>query len=101
MNRFDLLDYYTYSTNDEYVQLYSEHNFGGFLFNKIPGLRKLKLNEIAGYRYLYLPGILQHNEFSFGLEKLGFLRADFVFSFDDHGNTKTGFVIGIKSSVSR
>jgi len=98
-NRFDLLEYYKYSTSDEYVQLFAEHEFGGFILNKIPLLRKLKLNEIAGIRLLHIPGVINHYETSFGLEKLGIIRADFVMSFDDKGKTRTGFVIGVKTRI--
>ncbi len=94
--RFDLLDYYTYSTADEYGQVFLEHSFGGFILNKIPLLRKLKLNELAGFRALYVPDRDTYFEASFGLEKLGVIRADIVFGFDENGNTKTGFVFGIR-----
>ena len=98
--RFDLLDYYQYSTTDEYIQVFAEHEFGGFILNKIPLLRKLKMNEVAGFRYLHLPGVIDHYEFSFGLEKLGAIRADFVMSFNDKGQAKTGFVFGVKRQIS-
>jgi hypothetical protein len=99
--RFDLLPYYTYSTADEYFQLFTEHEFGGFILNKIPLLRKLKLNEIAGFRYLRVPGNNDHFETSFGFEKLRVFRADFVLSFDNNGKTHTGFVFGIKGLIGR
>lgn len=97
--RFDLLDYYSYSTSDEYGQLFLEHSFGGFIMNKIPLLRKLKLNELAGFRALYVPDKDSYFEASFGLEKLGFIRADFVVGFDEKGNTRTGFVFGVKGVI--
>jgi hypothetical protein len=97
--RFDLLPYYDFSTKDEYVQLFAEHEFGGLIFNKIPGVRRLKLNEIAGFRFLHIPGVFDYYEASFGLEKLGFIRADFVMSFDGSGKSSTGFVIGIKRQI--
>jgi hypothetical protein len=99
--RFDLLDYYNYSTTTEYVQVFTEHNFGGFIFNKIPGIRKLKLNEIAGFRMLHVPDEVTHYEISFGIEKLGLIRADYVLSFDENGKSGSGFVIGIKTRVGR
>lgn len=99
--RFDLLDYYKYSTVSEYIQVFAEHNFGGFIFNKIPGIRKLKLNEIAGFRMLHVPDEVTHYEASFGIEKLGLIRADYVLSFDEKGRTGSGFVIGIKTQIGR
>ena len=71
----------------------------GFIMNKIPLLRKLKLNELAGFRALYVPDKDSYFEASFGLEKLGFIRADFVVGFDEKGNTRTGFVFGVKGII--
>ncbi len=99
LRRFDLLEYYKYSTNNEYIHLFAEHEFGGFILNKVPLLRKLKLNEVAGLRFLHVPGVVDYYETSFGLEKLGFIRADVVFSFDGSGSTSTGFVIGLKRQI--
>lgn len=99
--RFELLDYYTYSTTNPFLAIYMEHAFGGLFLNKIPGIRKLKLNEIAGARMLQMKGIDEHIEFSFGVEKLGVFRADFVMSLGDNGVAKTGFVLGIKRTFGR
>ena len=99
--RFDLLDYYTNSTADEYIQAFAEHEFGGFILNKIPLIRKLKLNEIAGFRYLHIPHVDDHMEVSFGLEKLGIFRADYVMSFSEKGNLRSGFVVGIRGIIGR
>ncbi|MFM7901324.1 MAG: DUF5686 family protein, partial [Bacteroidota bacterium] len=97
--RFDLLDYYSNTTNDQFLAGYVEHAFGGLLLNKIPMIRNLKLNEVAGVRMLQLPGKTLYTEYSFGLEKLGVFRADFVLALDGEGNSKTGFVFGIKRSL--
>jgi len=99
--RYDLLDYYSYSTSDEYIQVLTEQQFGGFILNKIPLLKKLKLNEIAGFRYLHVPGMEDHFELSFGLEKLTIFRADYVLSFDENGNSKSGFVVGVRGLLGR
>lgn len=99
--RFDLLDYYGYSTYDRYYAAYVEHALGGLLLNKIPLIRKLKLVEVVGARLLDVPGKPAYGEFSFGIEKLGLLRADFVFSLDEEGNNETGFVIGLKREFGR
>ena len=99
--RFDMLEYYNYSTINEYVQVFAEHEFGGFLLNKIPLIRKLKLNEIAGFRYLYVQDLNDHYEFSFGFEKLRAIRADVVWSFEENGKTKVGFVFGFKQQIGR
>ena len=43
INSFLLLNYYNFSTYTEYVEAHLEHNFSGFILNKIPLIRKLKL----------------------------------------------------------
>jgi hypothetical protein len=50
---FLALPYYQYSTMADYGRVNLNHNFGGFLFNKVPGVRKFKLYEIASVNYLY------------------------------------------------
>lgn len=94
--RFDLLDYYQYSTTGEYYRAYAEHNFGGFILNKIPLLRKLKLNEIAGFRILHQPTVITHYEFSVGIQKLGIFRLDYAFSYDSENRASSGLLLGIK-----
>jgi Family of unknown function (DUF5686)/CarboxypepD_reg-like domain len=39
--------------NDEYVSANIRYYFNGFIFNKIPLLRKLKLREVVSYKILY------------------------------------------------
>ncbi len=39
--------------SDHYVSLDIDHFFGGFFFNKIPGLNRLKLREVVGAKILY------------------------------------------------
>src|SRR5207245_1089209 len=94
-------DYYKYSTNEDFVEAHGEYNFGGFLLNKIPLIRKLKLNEIAGVHFFSSDsGGKNYLETSFGIEKLRLLRADFVISFLDGKQVSTGFIIGLKINVT-
>ncbi|HEX5001656.1 MAG TPA: DUF5686 and carboxypeptidase regulatory-like domain-containing protein [Bacteroidia bacterium] len=97
---YDLLDYYSFSTTGLYTTVHLEHRFGGFIFNKIPGLRKLKLNEIAGFRYLYTEDLGEHYEFSFGIEKLNFIRLDVVTGFGTNMKPITGIVIGLNGIIN-
>ncbi len=48
----NLMDYYEF-VSDQYVNFYYAHHFDGFFFNKIPGVRKLKLREVIYFRGLY------------------------------------------------
>jgi hypothetical protein len=39
--------------SDEYTSLYIDHNFNGFIFNKLPIIKKLKLREVATCKVTY------------------------------------------------
>ena len=71
-NSFLYLEYYNFSTTDQYLEGHFEHNFSGFLFNKLPLLRKLKLNELAGFNYLGTPATKNYTEFYLGVKYLNF-----------------------------
>ena len=51
-NAFTNLDYYEFVT-DTYTSLHLQHNFGGRIFGRIPGLRDLDLREVIGFRAVY------------------------------------------------
>lgn len=51
-NSFSQLDFYEF-VSDTYATLHLQHNFGGRIFSRIPGLRKLNLREIIGFRAVY------------------------------------------------
>lgn len=72
INSFLFLDFYKQSTSDKYVEAHFEHNFSGFITNKLPLIRKLKLKEVAGFNYLAKPNIKPYSEVYFGLEYLTF-----------------------------
>jgi hypothetical protein len=97
---FCLLDYYDMVT-DTYIMGSFQHHFNGYIFNKIPGLKKLKLREIGFYRAIYgsisadniavnqtniqyvAPNRAVYAEYGFGIENIGYgnfrpLRFDFV-----------------------
>ena len=41
VNRFNLMPYYRYSTNKDYFEGHIEHNFQGFVMNRLPVFKKL------------------------------------------------------------
>ena len=51
-NTFTLLNFYEF-VSDTYASLHIEHNFGGRIFSRIPGLRELNLREIVGLKTVY------------------------------------------------
>ncbi|MEO0059537.1 MAG: hypothetical protein RLZZ312_1184 [Bacteroidota bacterium] len=100
LNVFNLLPYYANSTNDAYTEWHTEYNDKGFLMNKIPLLNLLKTNLILGYHNLAVPNRLPYQEFSIGLDNIGFgkfklLRLDYVRSYQN-GVGANGIVFGLK-----
>ena len=100
MNVFNLMPYYTNSTNDSYFELHTEHNDKGYVMNKIPLLNLLKSNLVLGYHLLSIPNRNPYSEYSIGLDNLGFgkfkmLRLDYVRSYQN-GFQKDGVVLGLK-----
>lgn len=85
-NVFNNLEYYRLSTNNSYFESHFEHNFKGFLLNKIPLLNKLGFNTVVGFHNLATLNNQSYQEFSVGLDNIGwgkfrFLRLDYVRSY--------------------
>ncbi len=72
IRKFSFLDFYQYSTDRHYVEAHLEHNFAGLITNKIPLLRKLKLEEVIGGSYLTQPLKKNYKEFYYGIQRLNF-----------------------------
>lgn len=39
--------------NDQYIKLHVEHRLHGFILNKVPLLKRLKIREVVGFKLLY------------------------------------------------
>lgn len=100
LNVFNLLPYYTASTNDAYFEAHVEHDDQGYIMNKIPLLNKLRSTLVLGYHNLSVPERKSYHEFTIGLDNLGFgkfkfFRIDYVHSYQNHDDVD-GVVFGIK-----
>ncbi|MBE8728008.1 DUF5686 and carboxypeptidase regulatory-like domain-containing protein [Flavobacterium hungaricum] len=100
LNVFNLMPYYTNSTNDRYFELHSEYNDTGFIMNKLPLLNLLKSTMNIGFHALALPDRNPYTEFTVGLDNLGFgkfklFRIDYVHSYQS-GIEQNGVVFGLK-----
>jgi len=96
LNAFQLLDYYDHSTNKSYVEAYAEHHFNGFIFNKIPLIRKTKIKALAGFRYFTSEFKNNYFEVNAGIENIfNIFRIDFVAGYEAGRNVRTGIVIGM------
>ena len=100
LNVFNLLPYYSNSTNDSYFEAHTEYNDQGYIMNKIPLLNKLKSTLILGAHALSTPNNNPYTEITVGLDNLGFgkfkmLRVDYVRSYQN-GLQGDGVVFGLK-----
>jgi len=96
LNAFKLLPYYTYSTNKAFVELHAEHHFNGFIFNKIPLLKKTKIQEVVGAHALFTDQLKYYYEVNFGLENIfKIVRFDYVLAYGINGKVSNGFLIGL------
>ena len=99
-NVFNLLPYYAASTNDSYSETHIEHNDKGYFMNKIPLLKYLQSQLVLGFHNLAIPDRKPYQEFSVGLDNLGFgkyrfLRVDYVRSYQN-GYQGDGVIFGLK-----
>jgi len=99
-NTFYNLPYYSASTNDSYFEAHFEHNDSGYIMNKIPLLNKLKSQLVLGFNNLAIPNRNPYQEFSVGLDNLGFgkfrmLRVDYIRSYQN-GYQGDAVVFGLK-----
>jgi hypothetical protein len=99
LNSFNLLPYYSASTNDEYFEAHLEHNDNGYITNKIPLLNKLKSTLVLGFHNLAVPEHKPYSEASIGLANLGFgkfrvFRCDYIRAYQS-GFLFDGVVFGL------
>jgi hypothetical protein len=94
LDSFLLLNYYTFSTYTEYIDAHLEHDFSGFILNKIPLIRKLKLHEIVDVNYLSTPTLKNYTELGFGLQYLNF-RLMYGTSFNSGSNIHQAVRFGL------
>jgi hypothetical protein len=93
---YQLLDYYSYSTDEYYAGFHLEHNFNSWIFNKIPLIKKTKLREVIGFHYLTCDNISNYWEVNFGIDNIfKTIRVDFVLGYEGGNLLRNGFVIRI------
>ncbi len=100
MNSFNLLPYYTNSTNNQYSENHFQYDDNGFIINKIPLLNLLKSNLVLEFHSLAVSETKPYTEFTAGLSNLGFgkfkiFRIDYVRSYQN-GFQGDGVVFGFK-----
>ena len=97
---FNLLPYYSQSTNNQYFELHANYNDNGYFMNKIPLLNKLGWNLVGGFHQLAVPNNNSYQELTVGFDRIGFgklkiFRVDYVRSFQGN-NFGQGFMFGLR-----
>ncbi|WP_291722567.1 DUF5686 and carboxypeptidase regulatory-like domain-containing protein [Bernardetia sp.] len=81
LRQFLLLPYYQYSTTDNFIEAHAEHHFNGYIMNRIPLIKKLGWQFVAGAHYLHTPNTPNYTEVSIGFERVfKILRVDAVWA---------------------
>ncbi|MEL6866649.1 MAG: DUF5686 family protein, partial [Bacteroidota bacterium] len=101
MRSFFRLPYYEYSTDGAFVEAHWQHNFQGFILDKIPAIRKLAWKTVISASFLYTEDQKDYWELSAGLDNIGFgvfrlFRIDIVNSFARGKYQETALVIGLR-----
>ncbi|PSR05617.1 MAG: hypothetical protein BRD50_00300, partial [Bacteroidetes bacterium SW_11_45_7] len=100
IDAFERLPYYKFSTIQNHAEAHISHHFDGFLFNKIPAIRKWNIQAVGEVRGFYLPNGDYHLEASAGIENiiniLPSSTIEYVFAFPDRGNW---YLNGIKLTI--
>lgn len=100
LQNFNLLPYYTHSTNKSFAEWHAEYDFNGFLTDAVPFFGKLKWHLITGVHVLHTYDQPTYYEWSIGLNNIGFkkfrpLRVDYFQSFNGLKATN-GIIVGVK-----
>jgi len=67
---FHFLPFYTFSTDNPFLEVHYQHNFSGAILDNVPLIRKLKLEEIVGANYLGDTSHPNYYELYFGVKRL-------------------------------
>lgn len=100
LTSFNLLPYYSLSSNKSYAEMHFEYDFQGFLVNKVPLLRATGWNLVLGYHNAITSSYKPYQEFTagfsnIGLGKLNIFRVDYVRSFNGASFNSHGVMVGM------
>ena len=85
LNSFNMMNFMEF-VSDHYVSVSTDYYFNGFIFNKLPLIKKLKLREVAGFKMVY-GGVRRENNPAYNKET-------FTFPTDEKGRTTTFSLAG-------
>lgn len=98
---YRLLDYYLYSTSQEYFSANAHYHFRKFLVTRIPWVRLTGITENIFVNYLASPTSNNYTEVGYGIDGiLRIFRLEAAVAFQDWQYLNYGFRIGIATSVT-
>lgn len=96
LSSFRLLPYYTFSADRWFAEAHGEHHFQGFIFSRIPLIKKLPIQEVVGAHFLSSNRLNYYYEVNFGIEKIfRVIRIDYVLGYAPNSKLKQGFTVGL------
>jgi len=97
---FRLLDYYTYSTNDAYLNAHVHYQFRKFLVSQIFEVQMLGIKENIFVNYLNTDFSENYFEVGYGIDNIArIFRLEFISSFQDGNYSDFGVRIGIATNL--
>jgi len=91
-----LLDYYAFSTIYKYAGVNYEHHFNGFFFNRVPLLKKARIQEVFTCNYLFTETNGHYIELGAGVEHIfKVLRVDYFWNVLGNQGVRNGVRVGI------
>ncbi len=97
---FRLLDYYRFSTSDQYFISNVHYHFRKFLVTRFPMVRLTGITENVFVNYLATPTSKNYTEVGYGIDGiLRIFRLEAVTSFQDGKYLDYGFRLGIATSI--
>jgi hypothetical protein len=97
---FRLLEYYQYSTRDQYFTANVHYHFRKFLVTRFPIVRLTGITENVFVNYLATPTSKNYTELGYGIDGiLRILRLEFAAAFQDGRYINNGFRIGVATSI--
>ena len=98
LNSFQLMPYYAYANTAAFcTELHVEHHFNGAITNKIPFVKRLNLQLVAGANALHIDRGRRYAEAFIGIDNiLKVFRLDYIRAFDADGPYDSGLRLGIK-----
>lgn len=96
------MPHYTYSTTNDYVAGFYEHNLDGYILDLIPLVNRLGWKSVISGNTLIRKDETNYFELAVGISdvkigKFSLFRLDYVWSFDNGGLLDRGLVIGLST----